>query len=329
MTRHDLLPGPATVHWGHFDAALLPVLTIDPGDVVAVGSVSGGPDEIPGTGDMHVRPELRAIHAALAPELGPHILTGPIAVNGAEPGDALKIEILDVALADDWGFNLVRPGFGALPYAVAAERILHLQIDKRRGVVGTPWGVDIPARPFFGVMGTAPALERGRLTSVVPGSFGGNMDNRELLAGTTLYLPVVVSGALLSVGDGHAAQGDGEVCLTAVETGLDGTLRIDLVKGARLDAPFAETPTHLVAMAFDEDLDEAVRIALRRMIGLVTGRTTLSTEDAYRLCSLAADLRVTQVVNRAKGIHVMLARDLLPGGRASSSTPASRFSSTT
>lgn len=315
MALHALRPGPATVHWGHFDAALPPVLTIAPGDTLEVGSVSGGRDETPRPGSgLTVRPELAAIQAALSPAPGPHILTGPVAVAGAAPGDALRIEILAVALADDWGFNLVRPGLGALPDAVEAARTIHLPIDRGRGRIATPWGVDIPARPFFGVMGTAPAAAAGRVTSVVPGAFGGNMDNRELVAGATLFLPVAVPGALLSVGDGHAAQGDGEVCLTAVETGLDGVLRIGLVKGAHLDAPFAETPTHLVAMAFDEDLDAAVRVALRRMMRLVTDRSGLSEEDAYRLCSLAADVRVTQVVNRAKGIHILLARDLLPAG---------------
>ena len=175
----------------------------------------------------------------------------------------------------------------------------------------TPWGVTIPAKPFFGVMGTAPAAGRGRMTSVEPQDFGGNIDNKELVAGSVLYLPVAVAGGLFSAGDGHAAQGDGEVCLSAVETGLTATFGIGLVKGAHLPAPFAETPGHLITMAFHEDLDEAVRIALRHMIGQIAERTLLSAEHAYRLCSLAADLHVTQVVNRRKGIHVMLPKSIL------------------
>lgn len=309
MARHEIPVSPQTVHWGYFDAARPPVIEIEPGDTVVIHTVSGGPDETPEDSGFAVRPPLRAIHAAVVPDLGPHILTGPVAVRGAEPGDALRIEILDVALADDWGFNLIKPGKGALPEDFPDERLIHFQIDRDRGVIRTPWGMDLPARSFFGVMGTAPAA--GRHTSIIPGSFGGNMDNRELSAGSVLYLPVAVKGGFLSVGDGHAAQGDGEVCLTAVETGLTGTFRIGLIKAADLDAPFAETPTHLIAMAFDEDIDQAVRTALRRMIAMIVQRTGLSAEDAYRLCSLTADLRITQVVNIRKGIHAMLPRHLV------------------
>jgi acetamidase/formamidase len=310
MTAHALTAGPRTVHWGYFDAALAPVLEIDPGDIVVLDSVSGSPADLPPSGHT-VRDSLRAIHAAIAPELGPHILTGPIAVRGAEPGDALRVEILGVGLADDWGFNLTRPGMGTLPDDFSPSPTVHFGIDRARGIVRTPWGVNLSARPFFGVMGTAPAAALGRLSSVEPRSVGGNIDNKELVAGSVLYLPVAVEGGLFSAGDGHAAQGDGEVCLTAVETGLTGTFRIDLVKGAGLAAPFAETATHLVAMAFDADLDEAARVALRRMIAMIGERAGLAADAAYRLCSLAADLRVTQLVNRQKGIHVMIARDLL------------------
>ena len=311
MKRHVLQPTPDTVHWGFFDAGLAPALVIDPGDVVTVGTVSGSRTEAPADGSQFtVRAEHRAIHAAKTPHLGPHILTGPIAVRGAEPGDALRIGILDVALADNWGFNLIRPELGALPAMFPFERLIHLPIDQAAGVVHTPWGIDIQARPFFGIMGTAPG-EAGPITSVVPGSFGGNIDNKELAAGAVLDLPVAISGGHVSVGDGHAAQGDGEVCLTAVETGLVGTLRIDLVKQAHLEAPVARTPEHLIAMAFDEDLNVAAALALGRMIDLVVGQTSLSPEDAYRLCSIAGDLRITQVVNRKKGVHVMMPLRLL------------------
>lgn len=308
---HTVLPTPTSVHWGYFDATLKPVATIDPGDTVVINSVSGARDDVPTQDGMTVRPELAAIHAAVSPELGPHILTGPVAVRGAMPGDALRVEILDVQLADDWGFNIFKPGMGTLPDDFPYERRVHLGIDRARGVVHTPWGMEISAQPFFGVMGAAPAPEVGRVSSVMPSTFGGNIDNKELGAGAVLYLPVAIEGALFSCGDGHAAQGDGEVCLTAVETGLTGTFKIELIKGAKMDAPHAETKTHLIAMAFDEDLDEAARVALRRMIALIVARTNITAEDAYRLCSLAADLRVTQLVNRSKGIHVMMQHALL------------------
>jgi acetamidase/formamidase len=310
MTQ-TLLPSPTTVHWGYFDAALKPVVSIDPGETITINSVSGAAEQCPDRADMTVRAELTAIQQAVSPELGPHILTGPVAIRGAMPGDALRVEILDVQLADDWGFTLFKPGMGTLPDDYATERLSHIGIDRANGTVSTPWGITLAAAPFFGVMGVAPAPATGRASSVMPSSFGGNLDNRHLGAGAVLYLPVSVEGALFSCGDGHALQGDGEVCLTAVETGLTGTFRIDLVKDAKLDAPYAETKTHLIAMAFDEDLDEAARVALRRLIALIVARTTLTSEDAYQLCSLAADLHVTQLVNRSKGIHAMIAHDIL------------------
>ncbi len=310
MTQ-TIRPTPTTVHWGYFDAALKPIATIDPGEIIVMNSVSGSVEYAPKQPGMTIRPELAAIHAAVTPELGPHILTGPVAVRGAMPGDALRIQILDVQLADDWGFNVNKPDMGTLPDDFPYERLIHLPIDLTHGVVSTPWGMKLEAQPFFGVMGVAPAPAVGRVSSVMPSSFGGNIDNKELGAGAVLYLPVAVDGGLFSCGDGHAAQGDGEVCLTAVETGLTGTFKIDLIKDAKLEAPFAETKTHLIAMAFDEDLDEAARLALRRMIALIVSRTTITADDAYRLCSLAADLRVTQLVNRSKGIHVMISHALL------------------
>lgn len=311
MAHQELLPGVATCRWGHLDACLAPVLQIDPGDTVTVHSVSGGPAEVrdaPGA----VREELRAIHAARAPSPGPHILTGPIAVRGAEPGDALRIAIERIELRDDWGYNLSAPGRGALPDDFAAPTLRHFRIDRDRGAILTPWGIALPARPFFGFLGVAPASDLGRITSVIPGDFGGNMDNKELSPGAVLRLPVFVPGALLSIGDGHAIQGDGEVNLTVVETGLSGTFRIDLEKGMAPAAPEAETATHLIAMAFDEDLDTAARIATRRALDMVVRRTRLAAPEAYALLSLVGDLRVTQLVNIRKGVHVMIPKRHLP-----------------
>ncbi len=314
MTQ-TLLPSPSTVHWGYFDGAQKPVETIDPGATITINSVSGAAEQCPDRAGMTVRPELVAIQQAVSSDLGPHILTGPVAIRGAMPGDALRVEILDVQLADDWGFTLFKPEMGALPDDFPTYHLSHSGIDRAKGEVSTPWGMTLSAAPFFGVMGVAPAPSTGRASSVVPSYFGGNLDNKELGAGAVLYLPVSVEGAMFSCGDGHALQGDGEVCLNAVETGLTGTFRFDLIKDARLDAPFAESKTHLIAMAFDEDLDEAARVALRRLIALIVERTTLTSGNAYQLCSLAADLHVTQLVNRSKGIHAMIKHDILAQSR--------------
>ncbi len=312
MTHHRLDPSPDTVHWGHFDAAIPPALTIESGDTVTMTSVSGAPDQLPGAASGYtVAPALRAIHDRVERKHGPHICTGPVAIRGAKPGDTLEVRIKSVGLADDWGYNMFRPGAGALPDDFTQARLIHIGLDAQRMMGRLPWGLEIPLRPFFGVMGVAPAPSAGVVSSVPPGRHGGNIDNKELIPGATLYLPVHVDGALFSVGDGHGVQGDGEVCLTAIETGLIGTFELHLHPGRSLDWPYAETPTHLITMAFDPDLDVCVTIALRDMIASICARTGLSREDAYTLCSLAADLRITQVVNGNKGVHVMLEKRYL------------------
>jgi acetamidase/formamidase len=312
MTQHRLDASPGTVHWGYFDAALKPVLTIDSGDSVTISTVSGLPDQLPPDRRAVTIPDaLPAIHAQVERKHGPHICTGPVAIRGAKTGDTLEVRIKSVALHYDWGFNMIRPGAGALPDDFTQGRVIHIGLDAQRMIGHLPFGTDIPLRPFFGVMGVAPSPEAGSVSSVPPGRHGGNIDNKELVAGTVLYLPVHTDGALFSAGDGHGAQGDGEVCLTAIETGLVGTFELHLHPGRRLDWPYAETETHLITMAFDPDLDACVTIALREMIAAICARTGLSREDAYTLCSLAADLRVTQVVNGSKGVHAMLEKRYL------------------
>jgi len=313
MTTHRLDAGPDTVHWGFFDASLKPLITVEAGDVVVISTVSGSPTQMP---DAHsgfaVPAVLPAIHARLQPKLGgPHILTGPVAVRGAKAGQVLEVRIKAIDLHYDWGYNVIRPLAGALPDDFKESRIIHIPLDRARMTGRLPWGLELPLRPFFGIMATAPPVAWGAVASPPPRRNGGNIDNKELTAGTTLYLPIHVDGALFSVGDGHGAQGDGEVCVTAIETGLIGTFELHLRDDMALQWPLAETPTHVMTMAFDPDLDDAVVIALRDMIKLICTRTGISREDAYTLCSLAADLRVTQVVNGAKGIHVMLEKTLL------------------
>jgi acetamidase/formamidase len=307
MADHHLGSSPETVHWGYFDASLEPVLTIDSGDRVTVETVSGAPEVMPRSG-FKIPPELEAIHRTVPRKLPGHILTGPIAVRGAKPGHVLQIDIEAITLRQDWGYNAVRPLAGALPDDFHQLRVVHIPCDLERGVGRLPWGAEIPLRPFFGVIGVAPPPGWGMISSLPPRKHGGNIDNKELVAGTRLYLPVHVEGGLLSVGDGHGAQGDGEVCVTAIETALSGTLKIGLRQDMSLEWPLAETPTHIITMAFDPDLDSAARTALRNMIALLGERRGLSREDAYMLCSLAADLRITQLVNQNNGVHVMLER---------------------
>lgn len=309
---HRLDAGADTAHWGYFDANLPARLTIASGERVTISTVSGGPDMLPPP-DWGIPPALAAIHATFGgPTLPGHICTGPVAVAGARPGHVLQVDIESIELHYDWGYTFVAPLVGALPDEFKAKRVFHSRIDRARRVATMPWGHEIALdRPFFGVMAVAPPAAWGRVNTLPPRRNGGNLDNKELVAGTTLYLPVFVEGANFSVGDAHGAQGDGEVCITAIETGLIGTFRLTVREDMSLDWPMAETPTHVLTMAFDPDLDDAAQIALRSMIDLVAARSGLDREEAFALMSLVADVRVTQLVNGNKGIHVMLEKKWL------------------
>lgn len=312
MHHHRLKSTISSVHWGYFDATVAPVLTIESGDRVTIETLSGAPDVMPGpSSSFKLPPELPEIHAKVPRKLPGHLLTGPVAVKGAMPGDTLEIDIEAIELRQDWGYNAIRPLSGALPGEFDNVRIVHIPLDQKRMVGTLSWGAEVPLRPFFGVLGVAPPPAWGMVSSLPPNKHGGNLDNKELVAGTKLMLPVHVPGANFSCGDGHGAQGDGEVCVTAIETALTGTFKLKLHKGKKLIWPRAETPTHAITMAFDPDLDQAAKIALREMIALICERKNISREDAYMLCSLAADLRVTQLVNGNNGCHCMLEKHYL------------------
>ena len=304
---HVLKASPETCAWGYFDATLPPALEVASGDVVTIETVSGGPTQIPAKdAGFHIPPELFDIHARSDRMLPGHILTGPVAVSGAKPGDVLQVDILDVTLRQDWGWNMIRPLSGTLPDDFQTYRNVIIPLDREAMTGRLSWGLDLPLQPFFGVMGVAPPPNWGRISTIQPRAHGGNIDNKELVAGSTLYLPVFAEGALFSCGDGHGVQGDGEVCVTAIETALEGRFRLTVRDDLGLAFPRADTPTHLITMGMHEDLDRCAETALRDMIDWIVIRTGLGREDAYMLCSLAGDLRITQTVNGNKGVHMMM-----------------------
>ncbi|MGH6918268.1 MAG: acetamidase/formamidase family protein [Geminicoccaceae bacterium] len=293
------------------DAAVPPVLRVASGDTVALTSWAASNEARLPADRALVKPDhLRALREC-TPGPSTHLIIGPVQVEGAEPGDVLQIEILEISLVDDWGWVGIRPLMGTLPEAFDAAHIIHPAIDRARGVCRLPWGKELALDPFFGVVAVAPPPHWGRCSSMQPRKFGGNMDNKELRAGTTLYLPVLTQGALFYAGDGHGVQGDGEVCVTALETSLAGTFRLTARKDLGFAQPFAESPTHLISIGLDEDLDEAARQAVREMIAHICRRTSLADHEAYMLCSLAGDLHVTQTVDGVKGCHMMLAKSCL------------------
>ncbi|MCX7258944.1 MAG: acetamidase/formamidase family protein [Burkholderiales bacterium] len=303
-----LNPTPQTVHWGHFNASIPAVLQVESGDEVVIDTFSGGMSEV--ADPSLFRPEHRLIVDTVPQIMGPHILTGPVHVKGAEPGDTLEVRILDIELTTDWGWNIIRPLKGALPedFPNLSRRVI--PIDRQTNVARLPWGVDVPLRPFFGIIGVAPPPAYGLVSSVEPREYGGNIDNKEFIPGTSLFLPVFVPGANLSVGDGHAVQGDGEVCLTALETCLKGRFQV-IVHKQSLNFPRAITPTHYISMGMDVDLDDAAKQALRNMIKWLTEIKPWTAEEAYVFCSLACDLHVTQLVDGNKGIHAMVSRSVI------------------
>jgi acetamidase/formamidase len=312
MAKHHVIPPiPDVMVWGYLDATTKPVLEVSSGDTVTLSSFpAGGRETLPP--DLGTTPkEFLAALETLPQGPGPHFITGPVYVRGAKPGDTLQVDILDVRCSFDWGFVAILPLLGTLPDEFTDYETIHPRIDNDRGVMVLPWGKEIPLDPFFGIMSVAPPKAWGRCGSPVPRSFGGNMDNKELKPGTTLYLPVYNDGALFFAGDGHGVQGDGEVCITALETGVTGTFRLTVRKDMSIEFPFAETETHLMTIGLDEDLDDAAKQAVREMVKHICLRTTLTRNQAYMLCSLAGNLRVTQLVDGNKGIHMMIEKSLL------------------
>ncbi len=317
---HELNASAATTHISFFDAALEPVLRIESGDVVRLSTASISPGWLQNQG---VEPEripeelFRAYDGEMRlrqPRPGPftgrgdHTLTGPIYVEGAEPGDMLEVRILSVDLwlpvaGQSTRANLYPDGF-------ATNRQFVHWIDLESRTVEYAPGVVVPLEPFWGVIGVGPPPAMGRVGSGAPNVFGGNMDNRDLGAGSTLYLPVFNEGALLSIGDGHGTQGYGEVSGSAVETALKGQIQVILHKDQSLRLPRAETPTHYMTMGLDRDLDQAALIATTEMIDFLVATHGLDRETAMALSSVAMDLVVTQIVDGTKGIHAMIPKSI-------------------
>jgi acetamidase/formamidase len=309
----ELKATPQTVVWGYYSASAKPVLSIHSGDTVRVETVSGNPSRLEAAGARadQIPDALRAIYKEVT-DRGPggHILTGPIYVEGAEPGDVLELRILKIELTAPFAYNSFRPGAGFLPDDFPFARTKIIPLDRSRMLGRFSDSVEIPLRPFFGSMGIAPPEANGRINSAPPWVHAGNLDNKELVEGTTLYIPVHAKGALFEVGDGHAGQGNGEVDITALETQLTGTFQFVVRKDMHLRWPRAETPTHYITMGLHEDLNEATKLAIREAIDFLAAEKHMSREDAYMLASVAVDFCITQLVDGNKGVHAMIPKKI-------------------
>jgi len=312
---HRLEATPATVAFGYYWAEARPALHIASGDVIDVDTLlTNNPNGLQRAGvpPDKIQSSLKAIVAELTGDRrgpGGHILTGPVYVEGAEPGDVLEVKILSIDLAIDYGYNACNGFIPANCDRSVGQKIIGL--DKKTMTAEFMPGIIIPLKPFFGSMGVTPPPEMGRVSSNPPGRHAGNLDNRELVAGTTLYIPVFVPGALFEVGDGHAAQGDGEVDQTGIETSLRGRLQLTVRKNTRLVWPRAETTTDFISMATDPDLTTATTLAIQEMVNFLIGNKGLTKHQAYQLVSIAGNVAITQLVDKPNvGVHVKMPKNI-------------------
>ena len=313
-STYNLKPTPKTVAWGYYDAKAAPVLHVKSGDTVEIQTlITNSPKRLEDAGlpPDQVEQSLRDITDQVK-DKGPggHILTGPVYIEDAQPGDVLEVKILAIKLAIPYAYNAFGPGRGYLPDDYPYAKMKIIPLDEKRMIAKFAPGIEIPLHPFFGSMGDAPPEVAGRYNSAPPWIMAGNLDNKDLVAGTTLYIPVHAPGALFEVGDGHAGQGDGEVDITALETSLIGTFQFIVRKDMHLKWPRAETPTHYITMGLNDDLNACATLAVREMIDFLVTEKHLSRDDAYMLASVAADLHITELVDGNKGVHMMLPKSI-------------------
>jgi acetamidase/formamidase len=312
---HRLEATPDTVAYGFYWSEAKPVLRIASGDIIDVDTLlTNTPNGLTRAGVPadKIQASLRAIVEGVTGDRrgpGGHILTGPVYVESAEPGDVLDVKVLSIDLPIDYGYNGCS---GFLPENCDRTQTSKIiQLDRKTMTAEFLPGIVIPLKPFFGSMGVAPAPELGRVSSNPPSRHAGNLDNRELVAGSTLYIPVFVPGALFEVGDGHAAQGDGEVDQTAIETSLRGKLQLTVRKDMKLTWPRAETATDYIAMATDPDLTVATKLAIQEMVDFLASTKGLTKHQAYQLVSIAGHVAMTQLVDRPNlGVHVKIRKDI-------------------
>lgn len=305
MTHHHLPAERASVH-GPFNRDRVPVLLVDPGDTVTYTTLDAGWGRL-GAEMLNIP---RGFVPDAARDVG-HALTGPVYVRGARPGDALEIQI-ERLRPDGWGWTWGGP---AQPFhrAIGIEDAITMlwEIDVARGVAtdAEGLGLTVPIRPFMGLMGNAPAAP-GNQPTTPPRRVGGNIDCRELVAGSVLWLPVEVEGALFSVGDGHAAQGDGEIAQTALECPMEEvTLTFGVRRDSAINGPCASTPAGFVTMGFGDTLDDATSNALSAMLDHLMREQELARPEALVVASLVVSVRVTQLVNGVVGVHAVLPPD--------------------
>lgn len=326
---HHLPSNPSTVVSGYFSAETPPVLRIKSGEIVEIDTISGGGGGRNGEApekfftdngiplDLQVVKDILAIRKEVPPSgIRGHMMTGPIFIEGAQPGDTLEVRVLEIKSRAPYGMNSGRPGSGGIPDLVPRPYSKVIKFDLARNVALFGEGIEIPLKPFQGVMAVAPTKERGKLSSSPPYTdIGGNFDNKHLGKGATIYFPVQVEGALFQTGDPHAAQGNGEISITAIESSNTVTMQFIVRKDLPLKVPRAETPTHYICMGLDVELNLAMRMAITQTLDFLKEKKGLDFFDALALGSVGVDFEVTQVVDTTKGIHAMIPKSIFVNQR--------------
>ncbi|WP_221390993.1 acetamidase/formamidase family protein [Dyadobacter sp. NIV53] len=308
---------------GYFGADVPPIARVKDGAVVeiqtvgAVGISKTDPESFFKNNNLPVDAhalEIIKIQKEVKPEpsgIRGHMLTGPIYIEGAEPGDMLEVRVLDLSIRSMYGVNMVRPGGGGIPDDITTPNAFIYRYDSRKKTGTFKEGVEIPLRPFMGVMGVSPPPEKGRVSSIAPGNFGGNLDIRHLTVGSTLYLPVSVPGALFTTGDCHTAQGNGEVSGTAIEGSLTMIAKFIVHKGKTIKVPRAENATHFIAIGLDPDLRIAMKNAIRETCNFISTEIGGFTfNEALSIASTGVEFEVSQVVDQTLGVHGMIPKSI-------------------
>lgn len=317
------------VVWGAIDPTKDPIETVPSGSTVEIETISHeGILEDQGDGPVDfftnrgiprsdVLNDQIAVHRDVPHDgAGPHVVTGPVYIEDAKPGDVLEVEVLDLECRVPYGANTFRQRKGGLPLEFTWNDSEVIKFDLDRGVAMLGETIELPLDPFLGIMAVGPTLTTGRVNSVPPGPFGGNIDIQGTGVGTKVYFPVFRPGALFFTGDGHALQGNGEVDLTALETSLTATLKFTAHKAPppQMDWPIAETNEDVLVMGIHDDLDVAMEQAIEETISVLVHQKGMSPTEAYRLCSLAVDFNVSQIVDINKGIHGKIPKSVFEGG---------------
>jgi acetamidase/formamidase len=321
---------PDTVIWGYFSARVPPALRIKSGTTVRIDTMSHQglvtkDDPVTFFGTAGIKPDevlqdAKDIYAKVprGKGLGVHVLTGPIYIEGAAPGDALEVRVLDLEFRVPYGVNNTGPGSGVLPDLVPTPTPRIIKTDLQRRVALLPGGIELPLSPFLGIMGVAPPPDLIIVSSGPPGKWGGNLDLRTLTVGSTLYLPIFNDGALFYTGDPHGVQGDGEVDGGALEQSLTATLQFILHKGAgkSMRGPRAEDASNYYAMGLDVDLNIAMKNAVRETVELLQEKAGLTAAEAYSVASLGVDFRVGEAVDSVQLIYGTIPKKFLKENRA-------------